>query len=107
MSDQLNLTHAALPIRLSGVTSSGAAAKDTPEKIRKAAVDFEALLIAQMLKSARESGGGMTGDEDEEDETNSTVLELGEQQLAQILANNGGLGIAKMVIAGMTNHANQ
>ena len=85
---------------------SAASPKDTPEKIRKAATDFEALLIAQMLKSAREAGGGVTGDEDEEDETNSSVLELGEQQLAQVLANNGGLGIAKMVIAGM-NHANR
>ncbi|MGA2880385.1 MAG: hypothetical protein ABSG13_15670 [Bryobacteraceae bacterium] len=81
--------------------------KDTPEKIRKAATDFEALLIAQMLKSARESGGGMTGDADEQDETNSTMLELGEQQLAQALSGSGGLGIAKMVIAGLTNHANR
>src|SRR5579863_4897896 len=81
--------------------------KDTPEKIQKAATDFEALLIAQMLKSARESGGGMTGDADEQDETNSTMLELGEQQMAQALSSSGGLGIAKMVIAGLTNHANR
>jgi Rod binding domain-containing protein len=81
--------------------------KDTTEKIRKCAADFEALLIAQMLKSARESGGGMTGDADEQDETNSTVLELGEQQLGQALSSSGGLGIAKMVIAGLTNHANR
>ena len=88
-------------------TASASASKDTPEKIRKAATDFEALLIAQMLKSARESGGGMTGDADEQDETNSTMLELGEQQLAQALSSSGGLGIAKMVIAGLTNHANR
>jgi Rod binding domain-containing protein len=81
--------------------------KDTPEKIQKAAMDFEALLIAQMLKSARESGGGVTGDADEQDETNSTLLELGEQQLAQALSNSGGLGIAKMVVAGLTNHADR
>jgi Rod binding domain-containing protein len=81
--------------------------KDTPERIQKAATDFEALLIAQMLKSARESGGGMTGDADEQDETNSTMLELGEQQMAQALSSSGGLGIAKMVIAGLTNHANR
>src|ERR1700678_4068798 len=81
--------------------------KDTPEKIQKAATDFEALLIAQMLKSARESGGGMTGDVDEQDETNSTMLELGEQQLAQALSNSGGLGLAKIVMAGLTNHANR
>ncbi len=86
---------------------SQASSKDTPEKIQKAATDFEALLIAQMLKSARESGGGMTGDADEEDETNSTMVELGEQQLAQALSSSGGLGIAKMVIAGLTNHANR
>ncbi|HEX5229048.1 MAG TPA: hypothetical protein VFW44_15130 [Bryobacteraceae bacterium] len=83
------------------------ATKDTPEKIRKAAADFEALLIAQLLKSARESGGGMTGDAEEQDETNSTVLELGEQQMAQALSSNGGLGIANIVIAGLTHHAHQ
>src|SRR3984885_9296682 len=107
MSEPLNLTHATLGLGRIGAPSSGSAAKDTPEKIRKAAVDFEALLIAQMLKSARESGGGMTGDEDEQDETNSTMLELGEQQMAQALSSGGGLGIAKMVIAGLTNHANR
>ena len=92
------------------VLSRGAlptSSKDTPEKIQKAATDFEALLIAQMLKSTRESGGGMTGDADEQDETNSTMVELGEQQLAQALSSSGGLGIAKMVIAGLTNHANR
>ncbi len=87
--------------------SPSAGSKDTIEKIRKAATDFEALLIAQMLKSVREAGGGVTGDADEQDETNSTMLELGEQQLAQALSSSGGLGIAKMVIAGLTNHANR
>ena len=98
------------PIRAAPPPLSAApspASKDTPEKVRKAATDFEALLIAQMLKSARESGGGVTGDADEQDETNATVIELGEQQLAQALSNSGGLGLAKMVIAGLTNHANR
>ena len=85
----------------------GADSKDSPQKIRKAATDFEALLIAQMLKSTREAGGGITGDADEQDETNSTVIELGEQQLAQALSSNGGLGIANMVIAGLNKHANR
>ncbi len=101
-------THLSAPLVAGAMPAAPSlAAKDTPEKIRKAASDFEALLIAQMLKSTREAGGGMTGDEEEQDETNSTMLELGEQQLAQVLANGGGLGIAKMVIAGMTNHANR
>lgn len=102
ISPSLDLSPAPLPS-----ARAAPAGKDSPEKIRKAATDFEAILIAQMLKSAREAGGGMIGDADEEDETNSTMLELGEQQLAQVLSQNGGLGIAKMVIAGMTNHANR
>ncbi len=87
--------------------SPAPSSKDSPEKVQKAATDFEALLIAQMLKSARESGGGMTGDGDEQDETNATMLELGEQQMAQALSNSGGLGIAKMVVAGLEKHANR
>lgn len=97
----------AATITVSRSPPPGTTIKDSPEKIRKAATDFEALLIAQMLKAAREAGGGMTGDADEQDETNSSVLELGEQQLAQALSASGGLGIAKMVIAGLTNHANR
>ena len=42
-----------------------------------------------------------------EDGLGSALLEMGEQQFAQTLANNGGLGIAKMVIAGLENHANR
>ena len=34
---------------------------DDPEKIRKAASQFEALLIGQMLKSMRDSEGGWLG----------------------------------------------
>jgi Rod binding domain-containing protein len=82
--------------------------QDSPAKIQHASKDFEALLISQMLKSSRESGGtSLTGDEDGEKQENSTLLELGEQQFAQALASSGGLGIAKMVVAGLTNHANR
>jgi Rod binding domain-containing protein len=83
-------------------------AKDSPEKIQHAAKDFEAVLINQMLQSAREAGGGgLTGSGDEENQQNSALLELGEQQFAQALASNGGLGIAKMVVTGLTKHADR
>jgi Rod binding domain-containing protein len=83
-------------------------AKDTPARIRQSATDFEALLLSQLLKSARQAGGsGIAGEDDDENEANSTMLELGEQQFAQALANSGGLGIAKMVAAGLTKHADR
>jgi len=78
-------------------------ANDTPARVAKAASDFEALLIGQMLKSAREAG---ESDEEEKD-PNSTMLEFGEQQFAQVLASNGGFGMANMVVAGLTKHANR
>ena len=58
-----------------------------------------------MLRSAREAGGGgMTGDGEDDNEANSTLLELGEEQLAQALASSGALGIAKIVTAGLVKN---
>ncbi len=72
---------------------------DTPEKIRQAASQFEALLIGQMLASAREAGSGdWMGTSD--DPSGSSLLELSEQQFAQALAAHGGIGLAKMVVDG-------
>jgi Rod binding domain-containing protein len=76
--------------------------KDSPARVGRAATDFEALLLGQMLKSAREAG---ESDEEEKD-PNSTMIDFGEQQFAQALASSGGFGIAKMVVAGLTKHAN-
>jgi Rod binding domain-containing protein len=79
---------------------------ETPEKISGVAKQFEALMIGQMLKSAREaSGGGWLGNEDgQDDQTGSLVMELGEQGLSQAIAAHGGLGIAKMVTANLERH---
>jgi Rod binding domain-containing protein len=80
--------------------------KNSPARIDKAAVEFEAVLLGQILKSAREAGGGeLTGDDGDEKDPNSAMLEFGEQQFAKALADSGGLGIAKMVVAGLTKHA--
>jgi Rod binding domain-containing protein len=80
--------------------ASPSIAKDNFDKIRRAATDFESLLLSQMLRSARESISG----DDEDSEANSSLIDLGEQQFAQVLAANGGLGIGKMVVARL-NHA--
>ena len=87
--------------------SLGAKPEEDPAKIRKSATDFEAMLIDQMLRSAREAGGGLIADGSGDDQANSSLIELGEQQFAQALASSGGLGIAKMVVAGLMKHADR
>lgn len=75
-------------------------------KISQAAKDFEGVLLTQMLRSARQAGGGsFTGDGDDENEANSTLVEFGEQQMAQALASSGALGIGKIVVAGLEKNA--
>jgi Rod binding domain-containing protein len=78
-----------------------AAAK--PDEVSKAATQFEALIIGQVLKAARESSDkGWLGTGD--DPTSDMAMEMAEQGLAQGLAAQGGLGIAKMVTAHLRRH---
>ena len=63
-----------------------------------AAKDFEAILISQLLQSARDEGGWLgTGD----DQSSEAAFSLGEQQLAKSMAASGGLGIAKLIEQGL------
>lgn len=74
---------------------------DSPENIRKAATQFEALLIGEVLKSARESdGSGWMGTD--EDDAGSILSEVSEQQLSQALAAGGGLGLEKTIANGLS-----
>jgi Rod binding domain-containing protein len=85
-----------------GAQQPGAhATRDTPEAIAKAATQFEALLIGEVMKSACEADGSGWEDTDQ-DEPGSTLMEVSEQQIAQALAAAGGLGLAKMISAGLS-----
>jgi Rod binding domain-containing protein len=70
------------------------------QKSTKAATDFEALLIGQMLQSVREEGSSWLG-AGEEDKASDAAFGMGEQQLALALANGGGLGLAKVIASGL------
>jgi len=67
-------------------------------KVTGAAKDFEALLLGQMLKSARGDGGWLGTDEDDASEA---AVGLGEEQLARTMAASGGLGLSKLVESGI------
>jgi Rod binding domain-containing protein len=74
-----------------------AARTDDPAKVRDAAKQFEALLIGQILHSARESGWLGTP----EDPSSDCATDYAEQQFAAVMAQAGGLGIANMVQRGL------
>ena len=80
-----------------------AAKADTPEKVRDAAQQFEALLIGQILRSARQDGSGWFTDG--EDSSGEVATDYAEQQFAAVLAQKGGLGLADMIAKGLErNH---
>lgn len=87
------------PLLATGAPSAG---RDDPRKIQEAAGDFEALLIASLLKSMREAGssGWLGGGEDKASEP---LIEIAEQQLARLMAAQGGLGLARLVSQGLVS----
>jgi len=77
-------------------TEKGQSQKDSPEKVAESAKQFESLLIAQMLRQMRESsGGGWMGTGD--DQAGMRMTEVAEEQFAQALSSQGGLGLAHMI----------
>lgn len=86
-----------------GALMSGATAREAlpaTKNVKDAATQFESLLIAQLLKTTRESGeGGWLGTGG--DEAGATMMEVAQEHLAQVLAAQGGLGLAKLVSQGL------
>jgi Rod binding domain-containing protein len=89
---------------LASTPAAGSGAKDSPEKVKDAATQFEALLISQILKSVHEEqdGGWMgTG----EDKTAESATGLADEYFSRALASRGGLGLAQMVTKGLESKA--
>jgi Rod binding domain-containing protein len=75
-----------------------------PSKIHDAAQQFEALMIGEMLKSARESGSwGLT--DEESDPGQDSLSGMAESQFASALARSGGLGLSHMVEQSVSQQA--
>jgi Rod binding domain-containing protein len=75
---------------------------DDPARIHEAAQQFESFLIAQILKSMS-SSDSFLGTED--DQAGSTAVEMAEEEFAKSLSSRGGLGLAKLVEAGLQSSA--
>ena len=90
---------------ISSVLASGSASARSraPEKVHAAAQQFEALLMGQILRSARQSASGWLGGG--EDSSAECATDYAEQQFAAVLAQQGGLGMADLIVKGLErNH---
>ena len=74
-----------------------------PQTVEAAARQFEALMIAQLLKEARGDQNGWLGSGD--DPGSATAAGLAEEQFAQALAQNGGLGLSARIVSSLSPHA--
>jgi Rod binding domain-containing protein len=84
-----------------GTSAAEAPPDPKPKNTEEAARQFEALLIAQMLRSARESAGPGLGSEEDGGNESGTMMDLAEQQFAKIMAQNGGLGLTRLMMQGL------
>jgi peptidoglycan hydrolase FlgJ len=85
--------HVSLPLSAPPASSPG---NVDDVRLHKASQEFEALLVGEMLKSARDAGsdgwlgsGESTGDD--------SAMDMAESQLANALASSGGLGLASTI----------
>ncbi len=66
-----------------------------PARLVKAACEFEALLLQNLLEKMKQS---FVGQEDSQDAAHDTINNLGTQAVAGALVARGGIGIARMLL---------
>ena len=78
-------------------TVGAVAQPESPEqrKLKKAASDFEAMLLDKWWSSMKQSG---LGSDDGSDPGHDTLDEMGMQAMSSAVAARGGLGIASMLV---------
>ena len=89
----------ALAANRSGVTPAGGS--QTPEtaehrKLRKAAEDFETILISELWEKFQSGISSLSGES--QPAGSDTLNSLATQSLSSALAHRGGLGIAQMIV---------
>lgn len=77
-------------------------AKKPDAKTHDAAQQFESLLVAQLLKSSHQSGGGWLGTGD--NQSGQAAMDYAEEQFASAIVAGGGLGLTKVIEQGLAAH---
>jgi Rod binding domain-containing protein len=68
--------------------------------LEAAAKQFEAIMIAQLLKESRGDEGGWLGSG--EDTGSATEAGMAEDQFAQALSQSGGLGLSAQIVSSLS-----
>ena len=101
----MNPIHSNLSAALSNASAAGApaaSAKSKPsdsaeeQKLKKAAGDFESILLSSMWKSMKKSFGDPK--ESDSDPASGTMDDLGIEAMSDAVGKSGGLGIGNMII---------
>lgn len=93
-----------MPVSPAGPITQGSVPSTTegtrPGKLStpQAAQQFETLLLAQMLRTARESSDSEGWLGSGADSAAASAIGLAEEQFASALAAHGGLGLARMIL---------
>lgn len=80
------------PLALERLASGG---PNSPEKIKQASQEFEAIFLSQILKGLRRTVPG----QEDQSAMSQSYLELADEQLASDLAKKGGIGLGQMIQA--------
>lgn len=92
---------------LSASGASGAAVSapaGSREQLAKAAKDFEAIFVRQMLASARKAGDAL-GEDLFSNDAMQTFRDMQDSRLADTMAQTGTLGLAKQIEAHLARFA--
>ncbi|HEY6466024.1 MAG TPA: hypothetical protein VIY69_08540 [Candidatus Acidoferrales bacterium] len=89
----------------SAANALAVAPSDPPQirKLKKAATDFEALLLAKWWSSMKDSGLGE--EDDSTDPGHDTLDNMGIQAMSSAVASRGGLGIGAMLVHSLLSNA--
>jgi len=91
---------------MSSTSETGAGASAQPRLVR-AAHEFEAQMMEELLKPL-ESGGSLLGDDEDSSSSAGGVLgQFATEALGKALSEHGGLGIANRVIAQLSHSGNK
>jgi Rod binding domain-containing protein len=99
MTPQLTVPLAGININEAPAAQAAPATQN--DKLHKAAHDFEALLIGEMLKTAHaDSDDGWLGSGDSAG--SDSAMQMAESQLAEALSSGRGLGLASVIEKSMS-----